>query len=364
MRWSKWYLINGKVIRRYQIDNPKKWQRYPKKDYSSLRPEDLPAFVERLNGPREAARLRAEEAYKIKHTFITQQVLERFHSVVSSQSSNSERANAIYNRATEGLGFFINDLKLNDPVDWKGRQEEWGAALIKQGIARSTIKFKIECLNRLLSWLHENNPRLFPLIKLNPISGAVLRHHEATRKLNSATKVGQFVPESTWQKIEQQCRPDVLCFLKLMYYLGLRRAEALGLCLEDVRTKNVAIQRQLVSVPAGRPNYGPPKSRRNRKVPYWFTTPEETYKTVEHCLREIKHPDTLSDQFTIEMDRLKIKIEMHDLRRTFITRALREGRTAVEVKEAVGHSSISTTMRYLVDIEDTDDAPFIPKRSA
>lgn len=381
--WSKWYLIkneSGKhTIRRYRNDGEKIiWQRYPKEKYRNLKASDLDAFLTRLNGEREVLRKRAEEAYKIQHTFITQEVQDAFSAFIETSVPSRREASQIINIVNKRfLHFFINQLGLTDPMDWKEEQLIWGRALLnkpkneKQRIfkganyvpSNSTIKLHIISANRFMAWLHERNPRLFPLIKFQPISPASLRLHEASRKLDSkeVEGIGQFIPEADWARIKKEVDPRIKSFLVVAYELGLRRSETLGVQLEDVRQGHFYLQRKLVSYSGGQAEFAPPKSRKPRKIPYWFTTAKEIYRIIE-TIEDRMHPDTLTDLFNQEMRRLKMSYGLHDFRRTFITRALRL-HAPIDVQRAAGHSSLTTTMRYVMDDRDLSDAPFIPEAS-
>jgi integrase len=70
------------------------------------------------------------------------------------------------------------------------------------------------------------------------------------------------------------------------------------------------------------------------------------------------HPDTLGMYFAALMKKLKLPYQMHDLRRTFITKVL-ELNSPKQVMLAVGHANIETTMKYIRDDRAMDDSIFV-----
>lgn len=374
--WSKWYLVSGRIRRYRRVSGETKWQSYPSKSYKHLKVEaDLEAFVTRLNGEHEAARKKAEAAYEFKHKFITAELLANWEENVRATMTKEVSANDHIKMVKICfLNFFINQLKLSDPMDWHKHQLQWGQALMskdkkhklyKDGKPRSKRRIDdiVWASNRFMRFIHKANPGLFPLIEFEPISKPVLADYEARRRLdNRETRIGKFVPDKDWTVIEKKLSPRVRPFVQLAYYLGLRRAETLGVQLEDVYEDYFHLQRQLEAIPETGPKYGPPKNDKPRHVPYWFTTPDDIYYLIE-SLPPRMHPDTLLDKVGQEMKDLGFDYTMHDFRRTFITRALRKGISHWLVMEAVGHADVETTKRYVMDEKDEDRKPYVPKRT-
>ncbi len=76
------------------------------------------------------------------------------------------------------------------------------------------------------------------------------------------------------------------------------------------------------------------------------------------------HPDSLGKKFAAFMAELGLEYEMHDLRRTFITRALDlNNGNATPVMLAVGHTNSAVTMAYLRDNRVLDDEVWSPDAS-
>jgi integrase len=72
------------------------------------------------------------------------------------------------------------------------------------------------------------------------------------------------------------------------------------------------------------------------------------------------HPDTFYEKWCTYISSLNLSYDLHDLRRTFITKALRLHHPR-DVQMAVGHVSLTTTMGYAQDDRDTSDEVFKPE---
>lgn len=397
IKWSKWYLIPEKtdddtqyIIRRYRVlDGCIKWQRYPRKEIKGLSATEIKAFVTRLNGEREEALKRAKAAYDIKHIFITPEILSEWERSISDSQTDQGRANSIIMIVQRYfLHFWIHKMNLSDPMFWYEQQNLWGYALLnvrpkelsknewenirifEEGFSLSakTIRDYIMFANRFIAFIHNKSPRLFPLLKFAPISKAVLKKHDADRSLDKDQRgIGKYVHQKDWLLIcdgdvNRGIKPisaDLLPFVKLGYYLGLRSSETLGVKLDDIKDGYFHLRRQLESIPEGRPKYGPPKNRQGRKIYYWGTTNDNIYRIIKDIPR-LMHPDTLVHKLAAEMRRLKLDYSMHDFRRTWITNALQAGQPLVRVRDAAGHEEISTTNRYIMNIDEFGDKTYKP----
>ncbi len=375
----------GWAIRRYERINGKtRWERLPRKLYdNTIRFErELSVLVEHLNKEHMTELERAREAYQIKHKFITQVILDEYAAHVSEKGTSDVASRGIVNRTTENfLHFFVNKLKLNDPLDWFANQALWGAALTNKKPANitaekwesirllpegekwsaKTIRDLVMFSNRFYKWLHNRHPKLFPLLVFEPLTRAQLKLYDGNRTLDKREEpLGKFIPEKDWAVIAQKIDPELFPFLWLAYHFGLRRAETLAIRPTDIKTGYLHLARQLISMsPERDPQFGPLKSRHTRKVFYWFTTPAETFEVVS-MIETRMHPATLSKAASAAIKKLGFDYKMHDFRRTFITRALRAGRSIAEVRDCAGHSSIETTNRYVMRDEEFDSDVFTP----
>lgn len=379
---------DGYVIRRYlrTSDGKTKWERLPKAEYDKTlnTKAQLAAFVDRINKAHTTELERAKEAYAIKHKFITQEILDEYLTHTIAKSTDESQARTIVKMTYENfLHFFVNKLKLNDPIDWFTNQALWGAVLINkkpdnvsasrwqelqlsasnERRAAKSIRDIVMFSNRFYKWLHTRHPKLFPLLIFEPLTKAQLRLHEGKRKLDKRDEpLGQFIKEEHWKRLYKKLDPSVAPYAWLAYHFGLRAAETLGVQLADLKKGFLHVRRQITSAPLeAEPTFGPLKSRKQRKVYYWFTTPEEAYEVISQLPKPL-HPDTLSRRMAATAKSLGYSYQMHDLRRTWITRALRDGKSIAEVRDCAGHSSIETTNRYVMRDEEFDSEVFVPKK--
>jgi integrase len=125
--------------------------------------------------------------------------------------------------------------------------------------------------------------------------------------------------------------------------------------VDDVFEDSLGVNRQLIK--ACPRQTGPLKSRETRVVPHWFCTAAEAYSLISQVV--VMHPDTFGHCFKAEMNRIGFNFQLHDLRRTFITNALRVHHY-LDVKLAAGHSDIETTNNYIQDDRQLQRKQFRP----
>lgn len=371
--WSRWYLLveAGQFsIKRSKVEGGKtKWQRHPRKLYShlTLRPQ-LEAYLDRINFRYLQELKKYKEAYDFKHRFISEQLVEDFFEDLVTDIPTEKAAQYLLKLLKRNLHWFIVQNKSPDPTEWKALERTWGQALIgnhrKDSLSLQedrknpdTIKKQKQIMNRFLQYLHRRFPKEVSLIQLEPLSKAQLRLYKAeyARKF----PVGQFISDADWKVIEKKLSDRILPFVQLGYYYGLRRNEILAITTEDVFEDSLSISKQLKSLPETGPVYSPLKSREARQTPHWFITASQVYKILEK-LPPLVHPDTFSDLFFAEMKRLGFSYQLHDLRRTFITRAFRAGKLPRDIMLAAGHADLATTMRYAQDDRELSKKKFKP----
>lgn len=340
-----WFV--AKEGKRFCIRNTE-GKRYPRKDYPrDASRESLEMFVTRINGRENR---RAIEAIKIKLAFVPVEILEEFRVLLKIEIPNQKDARYHYkNLHRYFLAFFVEELRLMDPLQWKEHEHLWGDWLMN-GRASHTIKGIIQVANRFMSYLHKKRPKEVPSLRFDPISKAKLKHYGASLKANEKPREA-FISEKHWTLIDSKLPDDIAPFVRLAYYYGLRRSETLGLRLDDVRKAHLSVERQVRDQLL--------KNRQARKTPHWFCSPKLCHELIEQTLDKKIHQDTLGVKFALFMAELKLSYNMHDLRRTFITRAL-DVATPKEVMMAVGHANIETTMIYMQDDRDLDDAVWRP----
>ncbi|CAM6005997.1 unnamed protein product [Sphagnum balticum] len=365
-----WYPVKEKyglrIRRRAALpDGGHKYERLDRKTYAHIAPtyEAILAHCDRLNYGANMAKKRKVE---IESAFLPPHILDGFQTELLAAIPDKGFANYLFNRALKEyfLDFFVNHLRLPDPKVWSQHQTEWGQALLSKGPYKifdsptsvRTITLVVQTANRFMKYLHQQMPNLYSLIQFQPISRAVLKLYASNLK---SEPPGQFITDPDWLELQKHLTRDIKPFIDLMYFYGLRRAESLGFASTDaVRKTYLSVEQQLVAVIPD-PKYSPLKNREKRKTPHWFIDAAGGYKLVLQSLEYKMHPDTLSDKWDKVMKSLGMDYRLHDLRRTFITRALRT-QNPRDVQLAVGHSDLRTTMGYAQDDRDMGDEIWKP----
>lgn len=352
--------------------------RYPKRVYKHLTSEsELQQFVNRLNHRQDQKALRD---LQIRSSFITQALMDEFRDKLRLEIPNEKDFRYQFNKVFKSyfMAFFIHTLKVYDPNQWYQHQSQWGAALLGQSEDQShnvfgtqkksvkTIIRTIQIANRFMALLHLKNPKEYERVVFEPVSRGALNAYRASLELNKPDTegIGKFIPPDDWADIEKRLPKNIYPFVMLAYYYGLRRGEALGFeNLESIKKGYLKINQQLKAISTdGTITYGPVKDQDRRQTPHWFCTPMDAYQLISDGLNKKMHPDTLGQRWAELMDEMGMDYGLHDLRRTFITRALREHNPR-DVQLAVGHTSLSTTMRYAMDDRDHSDETFKPSAS-
>jgi integrase len=344
---SKWSLFKeGKrwVIRQWENG---KYKRLPVKQYKYIRDneDELKAFVHRLN-----AVALTKEAVTFKHAFISPLLLEEYKQQLLATIPTEKNAICQYNYlCTYFLNYFIGELNLSDPRQWYAvHKSKWATHLLDQKLSASTLRKIIQEANRFMEFLADKRPDEVAAIKFKPISRARFKTIGSTKK---STHV--FIREKDWVEIEKKLPSNIKSVVSLCYYFGLRRSEALGLVKEDVRKDHLRVKRQNLRINIASAT----KARMERKVHYWYGSPKLAYELIAKIVP--MHPDSVAD----ELAEFKLGFRLHDLRATFITRALRD-HSAREVQLTVGHKHLSTTMIYAEDHRDFGDDIWTPDEAA
>lgn len=388
--WSRWYLVPEKnkkkekllKIKRYKFvmeDGVKKtkWERY-KEEY------DPKASEETLNRVLLQANLRfksdlqkAKEAYEWKHAFITEDLMERYKEYLRANVDSKAYRSTLYFYARKNLNWFILKCGQPDPIEWKKLQSRWSLALFcdlegteadryriwEEPVSPDTISKQMQAMNRFLEWLHDENPATFPAVRLKAYSRSKMRGYRVRWKTQA---IGKYIPDHHLKIILDNIDEKIKPYVWRQKTYGLRLQEAMACLSDDIKNDFLRVHQQLIAVTDGKPHYDVLKSRKERKIPHWFTTKKDAYKNFVETTW-IMHPDTYSHKFADEMDRIskaktkelngeKLDYATHDLRRTFITNCFKAGKIADEIRLACGHSSIVTTMKYAKDHRELNGA--------
>jgi integrase len=382
--WTIRRMLTTELGKRSQIRLPLKVYRTISQDESKLK--DL---VIRLNNqiPEEQ---RTRKVVEIKHAFISEALLEKYFSYLKSQIPNQDNARKAYTYSRRYfLEFFITKMDMANPAQWHRNQTIWAHALMNQfpkgeyssaeaerirlwekgrTPVASTLREIVNNANRFMRWLHQERRGENELFEFEPISKAALKTMEARRSLTGLVKRKWFIKDDDWDLIVKKASSDILPAIWLGYHFGLRRAETMGFELTDVKRGFLLVERQLDGLPSpDLPEFDILKGKKQRKVPYCFFAkgddgPLQAYKWIQKMQVNRMHPDTLSKRWDELMEKLEMPYELHDLRRTWITRCFRlPGMMPTDIQLAAGHTNIETTMRYKLDDRSLDEENFVPE---
>lgn len=383
IKTTAWYLENPKgenprIRRTIFIDGKRKLESHPQAKFLHIL-SDIPAlkdYVIRLNGKDPRAE-RVKARLEFEHAFISPSFLDEYQNTYLRNAipSEKEAAKLVFYLRNYVLNYFVARLGIASPIEWKRNESLWGLALLNKqkkndafvfedGESRSTKVLKIIVYesNRFMRFIHTKHPDI-PAITFEPLSKAVLKSHEANRRLKGEVRDTKYIPAEDWKVIKANLPDTWGCLIKLCYYYGLRRNEAYGLSLKDVKNGYLAIEKQLDKIADDSKKYKPLKSRYTRKCPHWFCKPQEAHKLANEIAKLDLHPDSLSQLFVAKCESLKLPhYTIHDLRRTFITNAVNKGIKQEDLRLAVGHVDGATTYKYYVrDTRDMNDEEFEPE---
>ena len=355
-RWVIWRTVR-------LPDQTRKLERLPVEVFKSIRDNEteLKKLVIRLNESVKKED-RAREIIEIRHAYIDQALLDDYLDYLTTQIPSKGKATTLYHyTVTYFLDFFINELKLNDPLEWhQVHKTKWAKFLTSKDVpgAADTKKKIVAGANRFISWLHDRRPKEVPPLEFKPLTKAKYKEIEAQRKLKGEITDRKIIKDVDLDRILKEAGL-LTPLIRLGEKYGLRRSEIMGLTPKDVRKGYLSVERQLIAFTDGQPVYGPLKGRDIRQVPHWFCTPAEGYNLISQGVTILMHPDTFTDRWNELMNRLHLDYDIHDLRHTFITKAIRVHK-ARDVQLAVGHKNIETTMQYAHDDRELEDEEFIP----
>ncbi len=186
------------------------------------------------------------------------------------------------------------------------------------------------------------------------------QHIRAVRNLRgSRLPRGRALPAAEIRQLFAACDADRsslgprdAALLAVMLGCGLRRSEAVGLCIGDVVTEERALRvtgkgnrERLTFLPAGS----------WQRLQVWVD--QVRGEAPGPLFTRIRRFDTLTDDRLTDQAVYHIlqvrqrqagitKCAPHDLRRTFATALLDNGEDLITVKDAMGHASVATTQQY------------------
>lgn len=273
--------------------------------------------------------------------------LESFVSFLSLEKNYSAHTVIAYKKDIEEFSLFCNDqykIENIDDIEYTIIRS-WVVALVSSLISNRTVNRKVASLKAYYRFLQR-----IERITTNPIA-----NHKA---LKTSKKVEVPFSESEMEMVLQQIpftadfegQRDKL-IIELLYTTGIRRAELIGLKLNDID-----LDRSTMRVLG--------KRNKERIVPLLDSTKSlfksyfEERSSLKNILDEryifllksgLKIYETLVyrviNRYLGEVSS-KVKKSPHILRHTFATHLLNKGADLNSVKELLGHSSLASTQVY------------------
>lgn len=135
-------------------------------------------------------------------------------------------------------------------------------------------------------------------------------------------------PASTILELESRCRSrEQLLWLRMHTYTGLRRSEAIGITVNDVEGRFITVRAEVA------------KTNKARRVPIH----PQLRRVMGGGAMVISGRDggplsARGSQHRLEVLRGGLDVQLHDLRRTFVTTLRRAGADRDAIKAIIGHS--------------------------
>ncbi|MGN5651081.1 tyrosine-type recombinase/integrase [Bacillus sp. Brlt_9] len=241
---------------------------------------------------------------------------------------------------------FLEENKIQEISDVKGFHiDMFNALLMRSGNVASTRSRKKSTLNNLFDYALK-----MEIIERNPVN--IIGKIKIT---DGDTKPKEILSEKDSEKLRKQIEKKSLyktkniCIINVFSYCAIRVSELSRMKWEDIDFKN-----KIITVKKG-------KGRKDRRVPL--------FKEIEDDLKKLKkeqspksdyvftakntgrpmQPRSIHDLIKRHSSAAKIKknVGCHTFRHTAATKYLTEGVNLRYIQKLLGHSNISTTMRYL-----------------
>lgn len=279
--------------------------------------------------------------------------IERFLIHLAAEEDSSENTVAAYRNDLNQLLTFLTDYRspFGDPVtDWQQVDrvviQSYLLALNERGYASTTVARKIAAIKGFFDYLHRTN-----VIAVDPaaeISSPKVKKH-----------VPQTIPPEDVDKLlaapaatnTPQALRD-LALMETLYATGVRVTELVNLNVADIDMKHG----QVICGTAG---------RRQRRVPIGASTvdalaryleegrpqlmiaPDETALFLNHRGQRLTRQGLwlIIKRYVREVG-IEETVTPHTLRHSFAAHLLNSGAKLREVKERLGHASLSTTQVY------------------
>lgn len=383
--WHLYYEASRPAIRRRIVlpDGTHKMERLAARMYKQWRNNktELESLVRRLNAEQFKEKISLEKMLD-RNAFLSVKTIERYHSHLTIHGTSEEKVEREMSLLTNYvINVFVGKFSLPNPKDWHAEANRWYGHLLGPEAPKSayTKKYIVQVMNKFMRWLHKERPAEIPLVVFDGFSATKLQSIERDRSVAGEKKRRTFIPESDWKKIQLALPPDIKPWAMLCYHYGLRRSESLGLLYEGtdcIYEDGIELKRQLATCDKqGTPKFARLKSqgrasltegsgRESRFIPHWLgIDPQLTFDWIEAGKSHVMSPVTFTKKWRAAMRKLGMAYDIHELRHTWVTRALAQYNSR-DVQLAAGHSNIETTMRYGHDHRELKKKKFAPRHTA
>ena len=237
------------------------------------------------------------------------------------------------------------------PEDWRNTTSahlsSYVYALYERGITQTSTNRKLSSIRRFFKYLHQQKHITDESIQnfANVKQKAYTPHALGEEETKNFIKAIKPEPYDNWQKWRNYT------LLLMLYGLGLRTSEALALRWQDVQADNAYIQGKgskervvpLLPIVTNALKTLQAKSPRSAPAHPIFITLHKSAKQLNFNARSVRR---LVEGLRYELG-LPQDLTPHTLRHCFATHLLEHGVDLRTVQDLLGHSSLSTTQRYL-----------------
>jgi|GEM_PF-1244941 integrase len=329
----------------------------------SRKNENRPAFVERCNKLDEltAAEIRIETMDELFSAFV-----EQYLAVYNSKADREVTEQLYHGHVRALIGHKkISDIHRTDVYNVLARA-------LKIGLAPSTIKKIRGCISRPYNWAINT----LGLKLTSPTTGLIFRYSkDATQP---RTEIRVITPEELTRFFAAAEGTKYENYFKTLILTGLRPSEALGLQVKDVKKNHLEIRRGMTM--RGPSTLKTDNARRDipmtddlRRVlndqvnRVAFTTKENWLfpsatkmpsmmairSAFESILRNTGTWKRGKRGVKLAVVTPPIEITLIDFRHTFATKMAEAGMPEQTLKTIMGHSDISTTLKYYIGITES-----------
>jgi hypothetical protein len=356
-------------------------------------PRALEDFVIRLNGkaPKEE---RLKDNVRFAHAWIDDEFLQKYREEVLYQSIQDRvNADAMFQYLRRyALTWFLLRKGALTVQSRKQHEKEWGKYLLNQEqdqaslvkrlrlfcnddsdsrltpenrqLSAKVLKYTLYEINRFIRYVYEKRRSEFDegLIQLKPWGENFLEGYEANWRVKNQPRPSRYIRPEHWELISTALKQRDVVWrhqVHLAHDYGLRRRETMGLELSSLNQNYLHLLQQLKKCVFGGDqqtrHFKALKGReKERKIPHWFADPKHTRARVKAMLsKRVSHPDTISAGFQEVCESLTDKNGVclpnyifHDLRRTFIANAVKNGIPVEELRQATGHKDPQVLVKY------------------